>query len=234
MQNNIGKLFARILFVPFSAFFLYILLASFLKSLNNLSYNLTENSYEIFLRFDTLENVSWILFGLLSAIYLISEFAAFFNRKIALSKLLTNFRYAPIAILIFSGVVVTFYDLGMIEYSKWQIENYIFRESADVQEPNLILHNDYRHWCGNGAMAREKDLYFDTSIAGIGSENPQIRTRSWLMAYNVWDFFNGSESPQLDMILKKGCADSDKNVRNAAEKFLQWRNINCTDFLTTE
>lgn len=234
MLSKKEKLIARILFIPATGFFVFLLFNHLGKPLNDVIYNLTEDNYSIFLRFDSLAHVVFWVSIIWILLHFTFEITAYLSENFPFKRLLTNLRYAPIAIFIFSGFIIPIYDAGMIAYSKWQIKNYVFSSSQSIEEPVIKLHNDYRHWCGNGAMGRRKDLYFETAIEGIESENPKTRIRSWLMAYDVWDFFNGSKSERLDVILKKGCNDSDSNIRNIAENFLKWRQSDCQKFLLSK
>lgn len=228
------KLILRLLFVPVTLFFVFQLFAQFGKSLNDLIYNLTEDSYEIFLRFDTRDKVvfwislSWIIMHIFFEIY------AYYSKNFRFKRTLTNLRYAPIAVFFISLFVVPIYDLGMIAYSRHQIRNYIFSDSQTTEKPDLRLHNDYRHWCGNGAMGRYKDLYFDTAIEGIDSEDPKVRVRSMLLADDVLDWLNERESEKLDKILIKSCKDPDTEVKRISEDFLHWRESDCATFLLSK
>lgn len=187
------KLIARILFVPLTGIFVFLLSTQFGNSLNDVIYNLTENYYLIFLKFDTREkvifwvSVSWII------THIIFEITAYLSKNFTYKRLLTNLRYAPIAILVVSGIVVLTYDAGMIAYSKQQIRNYIFNDSQLIVKSDFRLHNNYRHWCGNGASAYENYLYFDVASEGINNENPYVRARSLLMTEEVRDWINGGD-----------------------------------------
>ncbi len=121
------------------------------------------------------------------------EITAYLSKNFTYKRLLTNLRYAPIAILVVSGIVVLTYDAGMIAYSKQQIRNYIFNDSQLIVKSDFRLHNNYRHWCGNGASAYENYLYFDVASEGINNENPYVRARSLLMTEEVRDWINGGD-----------------------------------------
>lgn len=233
MRSKIGKLSLRILFIPIVGLFVLQLFSVFGRSLNNLVYNLTDDSkLHVFLRFDTREFIIlWIsLFWLVSLFVL--EICAAFRENFNFRRLLTNMRYAPIFMLIFSSVIVIAFDLGMIEHSKWKIRNYVYNSSDSIEKPELKLHVDYRGWCGNGYSARESDLYFDVAAEGLTDENPKVRARAFLMTLSVRDFFNGGDEAKLDKVLRKTCGDADLAVRNLAEAYLE--NTGCEKYLSSE
>lgn len=229
-------LIARLIFVPFASIFIFSLFTQVGKSLNDLFYALTENTdYHIFLKFDTREkvvfgfSVSWII------LQIAFEFIAYFSKNFRLKfrRLLTNLRYAPIAVLIFSGFAVAVYDAAMIAYSKHQIRNYIFNSSQSVAEPDFPLFNNYRHWCGNGASAWENYLYFETAAEGINDENPYVRARSLLMSAEVQDWINGGDE-RFDNFLAKSCTDSNQIVKTTAEKYLNDWHSGCQKYLLSK
>jgi len=227
------KLIARIFFIPITGFFVFLLFTQFGKSLNDIIYNLTEDNYLIFLRFDTRDKV---VFGISTGwiiAHIIVEISAYFSKNFRFKRLLTNLRYAPIAIFIFSGFIVPIYDAGMIEYSKRQIRNYIYSASPTIEKPNFRLHNNYRHWCGNGASAQENYLYFNAASEGINNENPSIRARSLLMSADVQDWLNGGDK-RFNVFLAKSCRDADRIVWSAAENYLNDRNLSCQKYLLSK
>jgi sterol desaturase/sphingolipid hydroxylase (fatty acid hydroxylase superfamily) len=162
MMTDKEKIIARLLFVPITGVFAFLLFTQFGKSLNGLIYNLTEDNYLIFLRYDTRDTVifgvtvSWII------THIIFEIVAYLYKDFKCKRFLALLRYSPIAILIISVLAVQAYDAGMINYSKQQIRNYIYDDAQLIIEPDIRLHNNYRHWSGNGASATENYLYFET------------------------------------------------------------------------
>jgi hypothetical protein len=230
MHTKTKSFIARLLFVPVNGLFAFAFFAHLGKSLNDLIYNLTENNYLIFLRFDTRDTVifwtaaSWI------AAHLIFETIQFLSSNFRYKKLLTNLRYAPVMILIISGFAVVSYDAGMIAYSRQQIRNYIYNDSQLVIEPDISLHNNYRSWCGNGFFAQENYLYFDTASEGINDENPFVRSRSLIMMSEVRDWINGGDK-RFDDHLANSCRDPDALVRNTAEVLLNDSDSSCQRLL---
>lgn len=222
MWSKIGKLSLRILFIPVTGLFVLQIFSLFGRSLNNLVYNLTEDSkFHIFLRYDTRDFVIlWFCVFWIVSLFIL-EFCAAFLKNFKFRRLLTNLRFAPIFILIFSTLIVIAFDLGMIEYSKHQIRNYVYSESDLIEKPDFRPHVDYRGWCGNGYSARESDLYFDVASEGLTAENPKIKARAFLMTLEVRDFFNGGDFAKLDEVLRKTCNDTDFEVRNLAEIYLE-------------
>lgn len=232
MWSKHEKLALRILFIPVSGFFSLQLFALFGNSLNALIYNLTEKTGDpLYLSFETREKVIlWFsLFWIGSLFFL--ELSTAFRKNFKFRWLLTNLRYAPVVILFFSTAVVMIFDLGMIEYSKWQIRNYLFSDSQIIEKPEISLHNNYRHWCGNGFSARENYLYFETASAGFNDENPFVRSRSLLMAARVQDWLNGGDR-RFANFLVKSCQDSDETVRATVERYLNAENSGCQKLLS--
>jgi hypothetical protein len=189
MWSKIQKLFLRILFVPVSGLFVLQLFSLFGRALNDIFYSLTTDSnYRVFLRYETRERIIlWFSLFWIIALFALEIFAAF-SSGFRFRRLLTNLRYAPSMVLIFSTAIVIFFDLGMIEFSKRQIRNYVYSDSGAIEKPDFRPHVDYRGWCGNGYTARESDLYFDVAAEGISAENPKVRARSFLMTLEVRDF----------------------------------------------
>jgi hypothetical protein len=222
----------RILFVPISGFFAFQLFTHFGKSLNNLFYNFTEDYYLIYLRFDTLESVVSSASLIWMTAHLALEISAVFSENFRFKRLLVNLRYAPVVILFLSAFIVPAYDAAMIAYSKRQIRNYVFSASDSIAEPVLYLHNDYRHWCGNGFIAARSYHYFETATEGLSDENPRVRARALLMTEEVADtIINGTDKERFDEILKKSCLDSDSAVRRMAEKIMFDGGTDCRRFL---
>lgn len=233
MRSKIGKLTLRILFIPVNGFFVLQLFSLFGRSLNSLVYNLTEDSkFHIFLRYDTRDFVIlWFSVFWIVSLFIL-EICAAFLKNFKFRRLLTNLRYAPFFSLLFSTVIVIAFDLGMIEYSKHQIRNYVFSNSDSIEKSDFKPHVDYRGWCGNGYTARESDLYFDVASEGLTAENPKVRARALLMTLEVRDFLNGADFAKLDEVLKKICQDSDFEVRNLAEKYLE--KSGCEKYLSSK
>jgi hypothetical protein len=226
MVTNMEKIIARLLFVPITGFFAFLLFTQFGKSLNDLIYNLTEDNYLIFLRFDTRDTVIfWITVSWIIA-HIIFEIVAHLYKDFKCKRLLAHLRYSPITILVVSVFAIQAYDVGMITYSKQQIRNYIYDDAQLIIEPDIILHNNYRHWCGNGASAQENYLYFDTASEGMNNTNPYVRARSLLMADEVQDWINGGDK-RFDNYLANSCRDSDTIVQNVAEGLLNKSESSC-------
>ena len=224
------KLLLRLFFVPFNAIFIFWLFTNFGKSLNDIIYNLTEDNYNFFLRFDTRAevvfgaSVSWI------TAHIIFEIISHFSKNFRFKRLLTNLRYAPIAIILLSGFIIPIYDVGMIAYSKHQIRNYIFSNAQSIEKPDLNLHSNYRGWCGNGYFANQSYLYYETASEEINNKNPNIRARALFATNSIADIFNGTDRQRFSVVLSKGCQDSSEIVRAIAENILNDRNENCQNF----
>ena len=230
MLTKTGNLIARLLFVPVTGVFTFLLFTQFGNSLNSIIYNLTEDYYLIFLRFDTREEVIfWVSAGWIIS-HICFEIIAYFSKNFGYKKLLTNLRYAPIAVFIIFVFVVPIYDVGMITYSRQQIRNYLYDDSQVITEPQIRLHNDYRHWCGNGVSARENYLYFDTASEGIDNTKPYVRARSLVMTREVQDWLNGGDK-RFDNFLANSCLDPDAIVRDTAEELLNKSESRCENYL---
>lgn len=233
MQSKLKNLFLRILFIPVVGLLVLRLFSVFAEALNNLFYIFTKDSdFQVFLRHDALELfVSWFSIFWLAALFLF-EIGAAFGKDFKFRRLLTNLRFAPFFILLFAGLIVIAYDLGMIEHSKWKIRNYVYSSSDSIEKPDFKPHVDYRGWCGNGYTARESDLYFDAAAEGLTNENPKVRARAFLMTLEVRDFLNGGDRSKMDEVFRKTCRDADFGVRILAENYLE--SAGCEKYLSLQ
>lgn len=227
------KLFLRIAFIPVTAFFLA-------RILYTIEFNLFTLvgfyiGYESAI-YETLEFFQFVfptIFVFWIIAQLLFELLANWRKDFASSRVIKNLRYAPIAALIFSMFVVILFDIGMIEYSKWRINNYVYNSADAIEKPDFYLHVDDRGWCGNGHSARENSLYFKTAGTGINDKNPHIRARALLMTNDVKDWLNGSDE-RFDMFLANACRDSDEIMKNTAENLLKDRSSNCQIYLLSK
>ncbi|MEZ5428508.1 MAG: hypothetical protein R2747_19715 [Pyrinomonadaceae bacterium] len=234
MPKEKEKLIARLLFVPVNGLFTVLLFPPLGNSINNVLYRLTGSNFQFFLRVDTRKTVVfWLIIGWISA-HLAFELGNFLFRNFKFQRTLKHLRYSSMAIFILSASMVPAFDQAMIAYSKMQIRNYVFSNSGSVEKPDQILYNDYRHWCGNGAIAREEDLYLGTALEGVDSQKPEIRARSLLMAFMVRDWINGSKPKIMQQALAKTCQDADLMVRDLAENYLNSRSSNCRELLSNQ
>jgi hypothetical protein len=227
------KLLARILFIPLTAFFLFNVISTLRGGTINFIYYYSDQRSYLYDQLKPFFPVFTAVFILWIVSHFVLEIAAYVTKSDKISFWLKHLRYAPIAALILSGFITTCFDLGMIEYSKWRIRNYVLSDSKSIEEPDFRLHNDYRHWCGNGASAREHELYFDTAAEAIDNENPYIRARSLLMSSQVRDWLNGGDE-RFDKFLADACLDSDKVVSHVAEHYLEDANSNCQKYLSAK
>ena len=134
-------------------------------------------------------------------------------------RLLTHLRYGPIVILVFSIATILTSDLVRIQYSRWEIVRYIHSDAPANERPSLKLHNNYRHWCGNGMAANRYDLYGDTPVAYIDAPDAATRARALQASIYVYDWINQPNAgPSIDA-LKKASADPDPMVREIAAQF---------------
>ena len=229
MRSKIKKLSWRILFIPVSGLFVLYFFALFGRSINFIFYDLT-GGFPLGPETRDKFVFGFLMFWMISLFCL--ELSAAFLKNFRLQRLLTNLRFAPVAISLFTVTVILIFDLGMIEYSKWRIRNYVYSESNLIEKPDFRPHVDYRGWCGNGYSARESGLYFDVAAEGIDDENPKVRARALLMTLEVRDFLNGGDQTKLDDVLRKACRDTDFEVWNLAEKHFG-ENSGCLKFLSS-
>jgi len=131
-------------------------------------------------------------------------------------RLLTHLRYGPIAILVLSLATLILFDMMMIQYSRWQIVNYIHSNAPPEEIPSFNLHNNYRHWCGNGASASEYAHYGATPAAQFGDEDPAVRARALQASIYVYDWMNNPRNGPTVDVLRKALNDQDLLVRKIA------------------
>ena len=135
------------------------------------------------------------------------------------AKILTHLRYGPVAVFVFSVVAILATDFALIQYSRWQIISYVYSDAPVTERPTFDLHNNYRHWCGNGAVAQEYALYGDTAAAFIDSGDPATRARALQASMFVYDWLNHPGTGPAIEAVKKATADPDPMVRDIAEKY---------------
>jgi hypothetical protein len=226
MTTSILKLGARLLTVPLGAIFLIQLLTVTADSLNNVAYALTENTYGLYLRYDTREMLVFCVFVVLVVLQVTLEIASFSSSRIAASRILFHLRYGPIAVLFLSTVFVIMLDLALVEVSKYQVRSYVYQNSISLEPPDLTLHNDYRGRCGNGVSARENYLYFEAASSGAHDPDPYVRSRSILMSSRVQNWMNGGD-PRFDEMIAEACSDTNEVVKQTVDNYLTDRSSSC-------
>lgn len=214
------KLVLTFLWMPFSLAVFGYLISIFRYGIDSIfgnsiyDLNLSETINFIFLLLSVVTGVTYLVFEIRSAIGKPSY------------RILTHFRFGPIAIAaIFTILLITF-DYAMIEYSKYKLSQYVFNSVNSVTKPDLTLHNDYRGWCGNGFWSRENSLYFDTASSGITDENEFVRARSLLASSKVNNWGNGGDR-RFDKALYNACSDRSEVMRDVAESILSDSNSSC-------
>ena len=135
------------------------------------------------------------------------------------ARILTHLRYGPIAVFALSIVAGLATDFAMIQHSRWKIISYIYSDAPVTEMPTFRLHNNYRHWCGNGAIAQEYALYGDTAAAFIDSGDPATRARALQASMFVYDWLNDPKTGPAIEAVKKATADPDPMVRDIAAKY---------------
>jgi len=134
-------------------------------------------------------------------------------------KLLTHIRYGPIAVFVFSLVAIAAFNLALIQYSRFQIIRYVHSDAPVTERPSFELHNNYRHWCGNGMAANEYALYGDTPAAYIDDPDPATRARALQASMYVYDWINNPQDGPSIEVLKKAAADPDPLIRAIAAHY---------------
>jgi len=135
------------------------------------------------------------------------------------AKILTHLRYGPVAVFAFYFVTVLAFDLALIQYSRWKIISYVYSDAPVTEMPAFDLHNNYRHWCGNGMVAQEYALYGDTAAAFIDSGDPATRARALQASMSVYDWLNHPGNGPAIEAVKKATADPDPMVRDIAANY---------------
>ena len=134
-------------------------------------------------------------------------------------RLLTHLRYGPIAVLLLSFAAIIVSDMMLIQYSRLQIVRYIHGDAPPQERASFDLHNNYRHWCGNGVAANEYALYGATPAAYFDDQNPAVRARALQASIYVYDWINHpGDGPSID-VLRKAANDPDPLVRKIAAEY---------------
>lgn len=221
------KLIFRLLLVPITTYFLFTAVSCFTSAFYSLYYwyledwNVSFRTVNLmgFLFLDVV--IGWTL------AHLLFEIINYFRPGPTLGYWLKILRYTPIAGVLLSIPITTAFDLGMVQYSKWQIRSYVYSNELEVATPDLDLHSTDRGWCGNGMVANLNYHYFDTASNGIYDADPYVRSRSLLAAAEVSNRFNGGDR-RFDLYLKESCLDEHTVVYQTAEHYLRERNSSCT------
>ena len=150
--------------------------------------------------------ISWIVLELIS-------------KENSSPRLLTHFRYAPVATFIFFVVTVIAYDQVTILHSKWMIRQYVYGSASPETSPSLELHNPYRGWCGNGVSAAKYAIYADAAAEGFESSDPAVRARSLRASVEVYDSWNGVDYGPFPQLIERADNDPDPLVRRIAAEF---------------
>jgi hypothetical protein len=153
--------------------------------------------------------ISWIILEVITS----------WRKKNSFPRLLTHFRYAPVATFIFFLVTVIAYDQAMILRSKQSIRQYVHGSGSPEASPSLELHSNYRGWCGNGYTAAIYDNYADTAAEGFASSDPAVRARSLRASIEVYDGLNGVNDGPFPHLIEQARIDPDPLVRRIAAEF---------------
>ncbi len=135
------------------------------------------------------------------------------------SKVLTHLRYGPIATMIVGIAAIIAFDALLIQYSRWEIVHYIHSNASLAQQPTFKLHNNYRHWCGNGMAAAEYELYGDVPEPYFDSPDAVTRARALRASMAVYDWINHPADGPSTRVLKRAVNDPDPLVKKIALEF---------------
>ena len=227
MKSNSTLVVFRFLWIPISSIIFFQLLWTAARELNSIAYYITEDNFELWLRFSEIELIVLIGAVLFSLAHLGFEISALVGEGVPGHRLLSHFRFGPLAVFAVFLITVPIFDLAMIEVSRYQIRSYVYNSGDSFSKPDIRPHNNYRHWCGNGASANEEYLYFDTAAEGIDDDDPYVRARSLLATADVRDFFNGPD-PRFKQYVKAACRDTNAIVVETAEGLLARSNLSCS------
>jgi len=134
-------------------------------------------------------------------------------------RLLTHLRYGPAAVLVLSFAAILASDALLIQRSRWQIVRYIHGDAPPRERPSFDLHNNYRHWCGNGYVAQEYYLYGATPAAHFDHPDPAVRARALHASISVYDGLNNPGTGPSIEVLRKAANDPDPLVRGIAAEY---------------
>jgi hypothetical protein len=227
MKRHSTLVVFRFLWIPLSAVILLRLLSTAATAVNVIAYSLTEDNFNLWLRFAELEFVVLVVVIIVALAHLGFEIAELVGEGCSGRRLLSHFRFGPLAVFTVFLITVPIFDLAMIEISRYQIRSYVYDSGDSLSKPDMRPHNNYRHWCGNGVSATEEYLYFDTAAEGIADEDPYVRARSLLATAEVRDFFNGPD-PRFKEYVKAACRDTNGIVVETAESLLSRSNLSCS------
>jgi hypothetical protein len=135
------------------------------------------------------------------------------------SNLLTHLRYGPLAILVFSIAAIIGTDQLLIQFSRWEIVNYIYSDISPRETPSFRLHHNSGQWCGNGMAATEYANYGETPAAYFDNPDPAVRARALQASIEVYDWLNHPGGGPSIEVLKKALNDPDPLVREIAVKY---------------
>jgi hypothetical protein len=154
--------------------------------------------------------ISWIVLELITN----------WGKENSAPRLLTHFRYGPVAIFIFFVVTVIAYDEVKILHSKWMIRQYVYGSASPEVSPSLELHTDYRGWCGNGYSSSIYALYGEVAAEGFESSDPAVRARSLRASIEVYDSWNGANYGPFPRLIERAFYnDPDPLVRKIAAEY---------------
>lgn len=233
MAQKIKQFIFRSLLIPVSGFLFLHQFLLITRAVNDIVFEFTYDRFgaPLYLTLNTRIDVVFACFAGWMIAHLCFEFICAFGADFRFRRTLATLRYAPLAVFLIAATVVVLYDLAKIEYSKYEIRNYVFSASTSLQKPDIYLHNNYYGWRSNGYTEQEKDLYFAAASEGMANENPFVRARALLMTAQIQDWQSGHDE-KFETLIAGSCGDSEQVVRATAEDYLYRRNSNCQKFLS--
>src|SRR5262249_3927956 len=137
--------------------------------------NLETGNYKVLTSFWKLSKELWLFwFCSWIAIWILFEIISQYRKRKSLQSLLLHFRFGPLASFLLFIPILFVNDFILIQYSKIQITQYVFSNADPQQKPNLILHNDYRGFCGNAYDEHNYWLYGEVAAKGFENPDPKV------------------------------------------------------------
>jgi hypothetical protein len=203
--------FVLTVFLSRSSFYIWSLLCGWRSD---------ELCYENFDMFRQVVSIITVVGGVLWIIsWLTLEILARYRSHGPRSRLLTHLRYGPITILLLSIGAVLITDMALIQYSRWQIVNYIHSDAPPLRRPTFNLHDDYRSFCGNGFAPHRYAVYGSTPAEYLDDPDPGVRARALHASVYLQDrWANPPNSSSLDL-LGIAANDPDWMVRTIAAEY---------------
>jgi hypothetical protein len=149
--------------------------------------------------------------------WLAHEILSHFRVVSSRAQLLTHLRYGPVAVLILFLALLSPLERIMVEYSRWEINRYIYSDASPERPPSFDLYYDQRAG-GLRYPSPNHQLYGETAAAGMQSDDPNVRARAFQASVRVFAWDNLHDGPFAE-VLRKARIDPDPMVRRLAKDF---------------